>query len=376
MTNHYLKILTVILLSVASLACDSQSVSTSTLANLARQGSVWDKMADNSKMKTYHMNPRVQYFIKQFSRDDAIKLVKNSEQAAPYIYHIIKMLEERGMPIELAVLPIVESEYRPQATSSVGATGLWQLTSATGRIHGLKQDSGYDGRKDIDAATAAALLHLQYLYEEFDHDWLLALAAYNAGSGRVSKAIRANKKLGKPTDYWSLSLPKETLYFVPKFLAIAHLIRNSRNLGVELAHVPNKPYFTQVKLEAPIDLNTAAKMAELDVAEVKKLNPAHRSNVTHPAGQHKILLPVKHASIFKANMIVKHKAPKIVTPKTKTTKSAPVTTVTRAVEPIHIVTSGDTLHIIASKYRTTVQSIKHKNKLKSDTITKGQRLDI
>lgn len=321
------------------------------------------------------MNPRVQYFIKQYTRNDAVKLIKNSQQAAPYLYHIVSMLEERGLPAELAVLPIVESEYRPNAVSNMGAAGLWQLTSATGRIHGLKQDSWYDGRKDIDAATVAALMHLQYLYEEFNHDWLLALAAYNAGGGRVSQAIRANKKLGKPTDYWSLSLPKETQYFVPKFLAIVHLIKHHRSLGLDLEHVPNKPYFTQVKLESQINLNTAAKMAELDIAELKKLNPAHRANVTHPAGPHKLLIPIKHASIFKANMVVKHKAVKPIKAVSVVKQAKPTNHATTA-DSIHIVNSGDTLHIIASKYRTTVQSIKNKNKLKSDIIKNGQRLDI
>jgi len=367
-----LKIITVVLLSLASIGCDSQSRLPSNIVGAKKHNTVWDRMADNSRLKTYHMNPRVQYFIKQYSKNNGYKLVKNSEYAAPYLYHIVHMLEERGMPTELAVLPIVESEYRPQATSNKGAAGIWQLTSATGRIHGLKQDSWYDARKDVDAASAAALNHLQYLYEQFNHDWLLALAAYNAGGGRVAKAIRTNKLQGKPTDYWSLSLPKETQYFVPKFLAIAHLVKHSHNLGFELAHVPNKPYFTQVKLESQIDLHTAAQLAELDVAEVKKLNAGNRSNVTHPAGPHKIILPVKHASIFKANLIVKHKTTKPTPKKPEKPGNQP----TNSPVAVHVVNTGDTLHIIAAKYRTTVKSIKHKNNLKSDIIHWGQRLDI
>ena len=197
MRHHYLKVFTVILLIVGIIGCDSQARLPTVLVGQKLHASTWDRMTDSFRIKTHHYNPRVQYFVRQYSANNGAKLIKNSQNAAPYIYHIVRMLEERGLPSELALLPIVESEYRPHATSNRGAAGIWQLAAATGRIYGLKQDSWYDGRKDIEAATAAALGHLLFLYEKFDNDWLLALAAYNAGHGRVEKAIRINKKLGK-----------------------------------------------------------------------------------------------------------------------------------------------------------------------------------
>ena len=376
MHSFYLKISTVVLIALTIIGCDSQGPRASYLTKIVRHQqavTVWDRMADNSEINTHHNHPRVQRFIKMYTKEEASTLIKFSKQAAPYIYHVVSMTEELNMPSDLAVLPIVESEYKPFATSNKGAVGLWQLASLTGRLYGLKQDHWYDGRKDVDAATRAALGHLQYLYKTFNNDWLLALAAYNCGGARVAQAIRHNKKLGKPTDYWSLSLPKETMYFVPKFLAINFLVKNHQKLGIELEPIANQPYFTKVKLDSQISLHTAAELAKLDVKEVKNLNAAYRNHVTHPDGPHQILLPIKHASIFRANFSAKQGAkPKAKKPKAKPAlvENPNVITVT------HTVNSGDTLAIIAAKYSTTVRRIMHKNNLKSFIIRHGQVLSI
>lgn len=308
MNKFYLKISALIILILALGACDSQNTLSPTAIKLARVKpsiTVWDRMANDFRINTQEKNPRVQSFIKQFTRNDAENLIRFSHQANPYLYHIVSILEARNMPSELAILPIVESEYKPFATSNKGASGIWQLASMTGRLYGLKQDKWSDERKDIEAATHVALEHLQYMYEKFDHDWLLALAAYNAGPGRVDQAIRANKRAGKPTDYWSLKLPKETQYFVPKFLALVYLIENHHKLNIKLAPIANKPYFAKVKLTAPIDLNKVASLAKVDIKEVKHLNPACRTNMTHPKGPHHIILPVNNVSVFKENFAAK-----------------------------------------------------------------------
>lgn len=372
MQSIYLKILTVLLAASIIGGCDLQT-SANTRKNTPKIAmvrekkvkTVWDRMSSNIQIKTNYNNPRVQYFIKQLTRSEAQNLIAFSEQAAPYLYHVVTLLEEQGLPSELALLPIVESEYKPHATSSKGAAGIWQLASMTGRLYGLKQDNWYDGRRDIDAATKVAIEHLQYLYEKFNHDWLLALAAYNCGDARLSQAIRKNKQLGKPTDYWSLSLPKETMYFVPKFLAITYLIQNSQKYGIALAPILNQPYFENVKLTAPIDFHTAANLAKLDVAEVKRLNPGYHKHTTHPQGPHQIALPVKHVPIFRANFM----AQKI---KTKPKPKQPTPTSNNT----YTVHKGDTLNIIAAKYSTSVQAIKNKNNLKSDIIRSGQQLAI
>jgi membrane-bound lytic murein transglycosylase D len=385
MHNFYLKISTVFILAFSLLACDSQAPRTSYITkviHVQQASNVWDRMADNFEIKNHHTNPRVQRFIKQFTRNDAQNLIQFSKQAAPYLYHVVTTAEELGMPSDLALLPIVESEYRPFAISNRGAAGIWQIASMTGRLYGLKQDQWYDGRKDIDAATRAAFEHLKFLAEKFDNDWLLALAAYNCGGGRVSQAIRKNKQLGKPTDYWSLSLPKETMHFVPKFLAIAYLVKHRQQHGIELAPIANQPYFTKVKLDSQISLHTAAELANLDLKEVKSLNPAYRNHVTHPNGPHQILLPIKHASIFRANFnATKSPKPTMKTPSKPKAKTQPKIKPPTTINPdviatTYTVSKGDTLAIIAVKHSTTVQEIKHKNNLKSDIIRRGQVLAI
>jgi len=389
MNTNFLKITTVLILSVAMIACDLQGPSTSNASTtttrlLAFQEptTVWDRMASDFTFKSHQTNPRVQQFIKQYTREESSNLIKFSEHASPYLYHIVQLIEERGLPPELALLPIIESEYRPTAMSNMGASGIWQLASLTGRLYGLKQDQWYDGRKDIDAASKVALDYLQYLYETFDHDWLLALAAYNCGDGRVSSAIRANKKLGKPTDYWSLKLPQETMYFVPKFLSLVYLVKNHRNLDINLAAIPNKPYFDTVKLSKQINLQSAATLAELDIKEFRKLNPGFRSQVTHPKGPHQIVLPIKHIEVFNNNLAAANKkaaATKATAARNKQPqqqKQRLAQNTTSATNTVHTVNRGDTLNLIANKYSTTVKAIMNKNKLKSDIIVSGQKLAI
>jgi membrane-bound lytic murein transglycosylase D len=400
-----LHVLTAIIVSIVLIGCDSSSPftpahysSTCSAMLIVPQApnSLWDRMASEFTFKTHASNTRVQRFIKQYTREESYRLVKLSEQATPYLFHILQLIEERGLPPELALLPIIESEYRPTAASNKGAVGIWQLQSVTGKLYGIQQDQWYDGRRDVDVATKAALDYLQFLYEKFDHDWLLALAAYNAGGGRVSNAIKINKRKGLPTDYWSLSLPQETQYFVPKFLSLVHLIQNHRKLSINLASIPNKPYLASVKVEKQIGLQEAAKLAQADYKEVKTLNAAYRAQVTHPAkGPRHIFLPVKHVATFNTNysnmLQAKAAAAAVkakVTPKAAAVAKLPVKAPIKAkvkppmpvqvitVATTHTVNSGDTLHLIASKYRTTVKSIMRKNSLKSDVIHLGQQLAI
>lgn len=328
---------------------------------------VWRRMATSFKMHSHYNNPRVQTYIKRYSAENAHHLVKYSKQASPYLYHIVDILEEQGMPHELALLPIVESEYKPSATSHVGAAGLWQLAPAVGRMYGLKHDHWYDGRRDVELATRAALSHLKVYHDKFNGDWLLALAAYNAGDGRVRAAIKANQRAGKPTDYWSLSLPKETQHFVPKFLALVYLVQNAPDLNIELAHIPNQPHFTKVDLVSPIDIDHAAELAGIEVKEFKQLNPALRAHATHPHGPYHINIPAKNVALFKRNYQVVLKNPKPIAPKVVPNSNG---------QKFHTVAKGDTLNLIASRYSTTVKSIKAKNSLKSDIIRSGQKLAI
>src|SRR5690606_35455920 len=178
-----------------------------------------------------------------------------SERSNPYLFYIIESLEARNMPLELALLPMIESAYDPLAYSRSHASGLWQFIPSTGRHFKLTQTHWYDARRDIMAYTEAALTYLEYLNKMFDGDWLLALAAYNAGEGTVGRAIKRNIDGGLPTDYWNLNLPAETQAYVPKLLAVAPIINAPEAYGINLSPVANEPYFTQIPLKQQMDIS-------------------------------------------------------------------------------------------------------------------------
>lgn len=202
---------------------------------------IWDRIRLNYGIHGAKEKYQVQQHIKKYITQEKI-LYKHSTNAKPYLYHIVEQLEQRGMPSELALLPMIESAFQPKATSPKGAAGLWQFMPATGRQYGLKKRRGYDERRDLVASTRAALDYLEFLHEEFDHDWMLALAAYNSGEGTVHKAIKKNQRAGKGTTFWSLSLPKETQNYVPKLLALAEVIKNADEHDISLPVIKNMPY--------------------------------------------------------------------------------------------------------------------------------------
>ena len=196
------------------------------------------------------------------------------DRSRKYLFHIVEALERRGMPTELALLPMVESAYNPMAYSRAHASGLWQFIPSTGRNYNLDQNFWYDGRRDILASTNAALDYLQSLYEMFG-DWHLALAAYNMGENGVQRAIDRNRAQRKPTDYQSISMPRETRAYVPSLQALKNIVANPAAAGIQLDPIPNAPYFVTVTLTRDIDLRVAAKLAEMPVEELVALNPAH-----------------------------------------------------------------------------------------------------
>jgi membrane-bound lytic murein transglycosylase D len=197
-----------------------------------------------------------------------------SARAARYIHFVAQRLDERGLPAELALLPIVESGYNPMANSNRDAVGLWQFIPSTGLDFNLRQTRWYDGRRDILASSQAAMDYLTRLYKLFDNDWLLALAAYNAGQGRVGRAVKWNRDRGLPTDFWHLRLPKETQDYVPRLLALSLLVRAPKIHGVKLQPVANVAYFKIVKLSRAVNLSTFAVDAGIDESELLRLNPA------------------------------------------------------------------------------------------------------
>jgi membrane-bound lytic murein transglycosylase D len=223
------------------------------------------------------------------------------ERSKRYLYYIVEELEKRGMPTELALLPMVESAFNPMAYSRSHASGLWQFIPSTGKNYNLQQNSWYDGRRDIVASTAAALDYLQFLYE-MHGDWHLALASYNWGENAVARAIEKNKAKGLPTDYLSLTMPTETRYYVPKLQALKNIIANPHSFAVDLEPVPNTPYFVTVEQTRDMDVRVAAKLADMPLAEFLALNPAHNRPVIVAKGTPALVLPADRAKIFLANL--------------------------------------------------------------------------
>lgn len=224
-----------------------------------------------------------------------------SLRASPYLHFIAESLDQRGMPAELALLPIVESAYNPKANSIKDAAGLWQFMAATGRDFNLRQTAWYDGRRDVVASSKAAMDYLTRLHAQFNGDWLLAMAAYNAGEGTVSRAVEANQLRGLPTDYWHLNLPKETQDYVPRLLALSMLVREPEVYGVQLSPVANAPYFTAIELTRPVDLSQLAASAGVDEAVLLGLNPAFLRKKTLDGPTH-LLVPRDQAQQLSASL--------------------------------------------------------------------------
>ena len=279
-----------------------------------------------------------------------------AKRAEPFLYLITEKIEQRNLPLELALLPIVESSFDAFAYSHGSAAGLWQFVPGTGKMYGLEQNFWYDGRRDVDAATDAALDYLTYLSNRFNGDWYNAIAAYNSGGGRVSSAIRKNTNLGKPTDFFSLDLPKETSGYVPKLLALADIIANQERYGVSLRAIANKPVLKLVDPEEQLDLAIAANYAGISVKELQSYNPAYNQWATAPDGPFQLLLPIDTVARFQQNVEENRgKGMKLVRYKVK---------------------SGDTLSVIATKHSTTTKVIQTANNLSGTSIRVGQYLMI
>jgi membrane-bound lytic murein transglycosylase D len=231
------------------------------------------------------------------SRPEYIK--RFVDRGSLYLHYIVEQVEKRKMPTEIALLPIVESAFNPKAYSRAKAAGIWQFIPSTGKNYGLAQDWWKDNRRDIVAATDAALNYLQRLHDTFG-SWELALAAYNCGEGCVTRAIAYNQKRGLPVDYASLRLPPETRNYVPKLFAVKNIVLSPAAYGIELESVPDEPYFTAVKAPPKIDVKVAAKLAGLSEEEFTALNPAHTKPVASGTGT--FILPVASAETFNTNL--------------------------------------------------------------------------
>ena len=292
---------------------------------------------------TYHNHPR---HIEQIL-----------QRGEPYLFYILSRVEERGMPTELALLPVIESAFDPFASSPAGAAGIWQFMPATAKYVGLRQDWWVDDRRDIVAATDAALDYLSKLQQRFDGDWLLALAAYNAGSARVNKAIRLNRSQGKPVDFWHLPLPEETRGYVPKLIALRAIISNPEAHNITLPILPNTPYFTVVDTGGQLDLQVAAQLTGTSMDELQRLNPGLTRSITPPASPHTLLIPRASELRFREQLAWLPANQRVQSVKYR-------------------VRQGDTLSAIAQNSRTTVARLRQINHLESTRIFAGKLLVV
>ncbi len=315
---------------------------------------IWDHLASRFQIvDRYH--PRLLQHVLWFkSHPDYLQ--RALERAQPFLHLILTEVERRGLPGELALLPVIESAFRPYAYSHGSAAGLWQFIPSTARMYGLKINWWYDGRRDVAASTRAALHFLEDMHTEFG-DWPLALASYNTGAGNLKKRMQRNREAGKPLDFWSLDLPNETEGYVPRLLALAQILEERQRHGLKLPYIADRPAVLEVDAGSQIDLSLAAELAEMELDALYELNPGYDRWATPPKGPHRFLLPLAVASRFRNRLAeIPHK---------------------RRVEwTRYTIQPGDSLGLIAQRFGTTSAAIRAANDLHSNLIRIGDHLMI
>jgi len=303
-----------------------------------------------------HDNRRVKAELEWFIRhpDYLERVFKRAQRYLPYI---TAEIDRRGLPLDLALLPIVESAYDPFAYSHGRAAGLWQMIPGTARRFGVKQNWWYDGRRDVVDSTRAALDYLEHLYEFNEGDWLNAIASYNSGEGNVRKAVRRNRANNKPADFWNLRLSRETSAYVPRLLALVEIVRDPARFNLNLPDLVDEQQFVVADTDSQIDLALAAELAGVDVDTIYAFNPGYNRWSTDPTGPHRLVMPVAAADVFSEAL-------------------AAVPVAERVRWKRHKIKSGEAISQIALKYHTTVAAIRAANNLRGNTIRAGHHLMI
>ncbi|NHB95901.1 murein transglycosylase D [Photorhabdus stackebrandtii] len=332
------------------------------------QQELWRYIRDELRMQipdNYRVREQRNYYLKNKSYLHDVTL-----RAEPYMYWIVRQIKQRDMPMELVLVPIVESAFNPHATSRAKAAGLWQIVPDTGRNYGLTQDKWYDARRDVAASTTAALNLLQRLNKMFNGDWLLTIAAYNSGEGRVMRAMKENTAKGRPTDFWSLSLPRETALYVPKVLALSDVIRHSDKYGITLPKSNDQRALDQIDVGQQITLSQAAEMAGMSLTSIKAYNPGYKRGVTSPNGPHYIMLPKAKVDQFKNSLanetVLSNMRQEVAKNNRRLNKRSQ-----------YKVRSGDTLSAIAKRFNSSPRELQRMNNLKTSRLLKiGQILRV
>ena len=330
----------------------SKSVNT---IQYSQEDDLWQVIANRQGIKSVS-NSRVQSRIDWISNHpEYLSLI--SKRAEPFLYLVVSELEKQNVPIEIALLPIVESDYYPFSYSHGTAAGLWQFIPSTGRMYGLEEDWWHADRRDVLASTKAAANYLNDLNKMFKGDWLLSIAAYNAGPGRIQRAIDTNIKLGKKTDFWNLDLPQETEKYVPKFLALSQVIKNPSRYNQKLLEIDNKPFLNEVELDSQFDLALISQWTGLSIDQIYNYNPGLKRWATPESLPYIMLLPEEVIYSFNDNLSKQGQRPKISWTRYK-------------------IKQGDSLSLIAQNYNTTIGQIMSVNELDNDAIRADKYLIV
>ena len=321
----------------------------------SNESDLWRLIASRQEIRS-DVNPRIQEHIDWIEQHpEYLSII--SKRAEPYLYVVVSEVQKQGLPIEIALLPIVESDYYPFSYSHGTAVGLWQFIPSTGKMYGLEENWWHEDRRDILASTRAAVKYLKDLNEMFNGDWLMAIAAYNSGPGRVQKAINANIELGLKADFWSINLPKETEKYVPKLLALGKVIKDPERYNQKLFVIENKPFLKAIELNSQFDLALISQWTGLTIDQIYTFNPGLKRWATPVSLPYTILLPEDVVNRFEENLSKAGQRPKISWAR-------------------HKVKQGDSLSLIAQKYKTTIGQIKSVNELSTDIIRIGDYLIV
>ncbi len=333
----------------------------------AEQRDLWGRIRDDLTFDGM-ARPEVRRELAEY-RGQARYFAGVVDRAEPYLHFIVEELERRNLPSELALLPILESGFQPEVVSPHGAAGLWQFMGGTGTKFGLTRTAWYDGRLDVVASTEAALSYIERLSARFDGDWLLAVAAYNAGWGNIERAVAKNGRAGQPRDVWSLSISPETRRLVARLLALAEIVRQPAAYGIVLRPIADRRYFAEVVLDRPVDLRRFVAAAGLTDAEFARLNPGFRRGHTGPGRSARLLLPISHArdaQALVARLPVSAPPPLAATDRPALPRRA-----------IYRVREGDSLWAISRRFKVTVAQLLSWNRLpREHTLQPGQELRV
>ncbi len=322
--------------------------------NVKRDRLIWERIENGLELTNFYQHPSVQKQKQKYlQKSEYLSIV--TKRSEPFIHFVLTEIEKRQMPAELAILPIVESGYYPRARSRAKAEGLWQIMPYTGKELGLKRNYSYDGRHDVFAATSAALDYLTQMVNRFDGDWLLALAAYNAGPQRVKRALRSSQHSNDENSYWALRLPRETREYIPKILALSSIIKDIDNNESILYPISDESYLTNIKLNKSISPAKLVQASGASESELKLLNPALRNlDIPIHAG-YQFLVPKNDS---KALAIAINDLPEETQPHWAK----------------HRIKRGESLSGIARRYSTNVFAIREANNLRSNNIVAGRTL--